>query len=79
MGVLIGRRKGRIPGLKQEILELKTVNPDMTKQDIRDILINRGFGFQGKNPNKAVHMLWVNLGFAKKDKEVQQSLFEHTG
>lgn len=60
-------RKERIPGLKKAILELKAVNPDMTKQDVRDTLIKRGFDFRGRNPNKAVHMLWVNLGFAKKD------------
>lgn len=74
-----GVRKERIPGLKQAILELKTVNPDMTKQDVRDTLIKRGFDFCNRNPNKAVHMLWVNLGFAKKDKEAQQSLFRHSG
>lgn len=72
-------RKERIPGLKQAILELKSVNPDMTKQDVRDTLIKRGFDFHDRNPNKAVHMLWVNLGFAKKDKESQQSLFKHSG
>ena len=70
-----GVRKERIPGLKQAILELKTVNPDMTKQDVRDTLIKRGFDFCSRNPNKAVHMLWVNLGFAKKDKQIQQDLF----
>jgi len=68
-------RKERIPGLKQAILELKTVNPDMTKQDVHDTLIKRGLDFRGRNPKKAVHMLWVNLGYARKDKEYQQDLF----
>ncbi len=68
-------KKERIPGLKQAILELKTVNPDMTKTDVRDTLIKRSFNFQDKNPNKSIHMLWVNLGFARKDKEAQQNLF----
>jgi len=68
-------RKERIPGLKRETLELKTVNPDMTKQDVRDTLIKRGFNFQGKSPSRCVHILWVNLGYAKKDREgKQQSL-----
>lgn len=71
-------RKERIPGLKQAILELKTVNPDMSKRDVRDTLIKRGFDFCGRNANKAVHMLWVNLGYAKRDKEAQQSLFKAT-
>lgn len=71
-----GTRKERIPGLKQAILELKTVNPDMTRQDIRDTLIKRGLDFRGRNPNKAVHMLWVNLGYAQKDKQIQQDLFK---
>lgn len=69
-----GLRKERIPGLKQAILELKTVNPDMTKQDVRDTLIKRRFDFCGRKPSRAVHMLWINLGYAKKDKEAQQSL-----
>lgn len=68
-------RKERIPGLKRAILELKTVNPDMSKQDIRDTLIKRGFDFQGKSPSRTVHILWVNLGYAKQDKEAQRSLF----
>lgn len=68
-------RKERIPGLKQAILELKTVNPDMTKQDVRDTLIKRGFDFYGKKPGQVVHMAWVNLGYARKDKQVQQDLF----
>lgn len=68
-------RKERIPGLKQAILELKTVNPDMTKQDVRDTLIKRRFDFQGKSPSRCVHILWVNLGYAKQDKEAQRSLF----
>ena len=51
----------------------------MTKKDVRDTLIKRGFDFRDRNPNKAVHMLWVNLGYAKKDKEAQQSLFRHSG
>jgi len=68
-------RKERIPGLRQAITELKTINPDMTKQDIRDTLIKRGFNFHGKKPGQVVHMVWVNLGYAKKDKQVQQDLF----
>ena len=68
-------RRERIPGLKQAILELKSVNPDMTKQDVRDTLIKRGFDFQGKSPSRSVHILWVNLGYAKKEKEAQRSLF----
>jgi hypothetical protein len=68
-------RKERIPGLKQAIRELKTVNPDMTKQDVRDTLIKRGFNFNGKSPSRAVHILWINLGYAKQDKEMQHSIF----
>lgn len=67
------KRKG-IPGLKQAILELKTVNPDMTKDDISDTLIRRGFDFQGKSPKRAVHMAWVNLGYAKQEKQPKMRL-----
>jgi len=59
-------------GIQDAVKELKEANPTMTKGEIRDILMRRGFDFEGKNPAKAVHMAWVNLGYAKKEKEAQQ-------
>jgi hypothetical protein len=61
-------RKAALPGLKQAILELKTMNPDMTKDDAVNTLIRRGFDFQGKSPKRAVHITWVNMGYMKKEK-----------
>lgn len=68
-------KKESVPGLKQAILELKTSNPDMTKNDVANILIRYGFDFQGKSPKRAVHMTWVNMGYAKTEKHKQQNLF----
>jgi len=70
-------RKERIPGLKQAILELKNAFLEMTKKDICDTLIKCGFNFHDRKPRKAVHMLWVNLGYFKEGK--QQSFLEHSG
>ena len=66
-GERIPKQKGT--GLKQAILELKTVNPDMSKKDIKQTLVKRGFDFKGKKPGQAIHMAWVNLGYAKKEKQ----------
>lgn len=60
--------------LKQPIQELKTANPNMSKEDVIASLITSGHDFQGKNPKKAVSMAWVSLGYTKKEKEIQQSL-----
>lgn len=67
-------RKPSLPGLKETIKTLKANNPELTKYDIRDILIKQGFDFQDRNPIKSVHMAWVNLGYAKKNEG--QTVFE---
>lgn len=53
--------------LHQAIKELKKNNPQMTKKQVKNTLIRLGFDFQGKNAGQAVHMAWVNLGYAKKE------------
>lgn len=58
--------KGGISELKLTMKELKEKNPQMTKLNMRNALIQQGFDFQGKRPGRAVHMAWVNLGYAKK-------------
>jgi len=74
-GERVPKQKGT--GLKQVVLELKTVNPDMSKKDIKQTLVKRGFDFKGKSPGRAVHLVWITLGYAKKEKEgKQQSLLE---
>ena len=72
-----GKKKPKISrhrpsGLKQAIKKLKKNNPEMTKREVKNYLTRHGFDFQGKNPGQAVHMAWVNLGYAKEGK--QQSL-----
>ncbi len=38
----------------------------MTRDEIRDVLIDRGYDFGNKKPGRAVHMAWVQLGYYKK-------------
>ena len=45
----------------------KEKNPEMTKKQVRDTLIKHDFDFQGRKPGQAVHMAWVNLGYAAKE------------
>lgn len=56
-------------GLKKAVKELKKKNPQMTKKEVKNYLIRHGFDFEGKNPGQAVHMAWVNLGYAKAGKQ----------
>lgn len=55
--------------LKQAIQQLKSQFPQITKEGVKDILIERGFDFQGKKPGNSIHMAWVNMGYDKKDKQ----------
>jgi hypothetical protein len=61
-------KRRSIPGLKQAILGLKTINPNISKDEVAQTLIKGGFDFQGKSPKRAVHMVWVNMGYTKKDR-----------
>lgn len=72
MSAIIKSRKGS--PLKHAIKKLKKKDPNMTKKQVKNALIHQSFDFQGKNPGQAVHMAWVNLGYAKK--EMQQSLLK---
>ncbi len=55
------------PGLKNALKELKQQNPQITKKEAGNILVKRGFDFGGKKPQRAVHMAWVNMGYARKE------------
>ncbi len=65
--------KARKGGVKQAVKELKEKNPQMTKRQVKNYLTRHGFDFQGKNPGQAVHMAWVNLGYAQQEKETRQA------
>jgi len=54
-------------GLKKAVKELKKKNPQMTKEEVKNYLMQHGFDFQGKRPGNAVHMAWISLGYPKKD------------
>lgn len=61
--------KTKPSGVRQAVKELKEKNPQMTKGDILNHLIQTGFDFKGKQPKRAVHMAWISLGYPKEDKQ----------
>jgi len=67
--------EGEPSGVKQAVRELREKNPVMTKQGALKTLLQKGFDFKGKNPQRAVHMAWVSLGYHKNEPR-QQSLIE---
>ena len=61
-------------GLKQKIKELKEMNPQMTKAQVKSYLIQQGFDFQGKRPGNAINMAWISLGYHKEEKQPKMRL-----
>lgn len=59
-------------GVQQAIKELKDRNPQFTKKEILNHLLQIGFDFKGKRPTNAVNIVWAKLGYSKEGK--QQSL-----
>jgi len=57
------QKNERASALRQAIQELKERNPQMTKSEILNTLIKKGFDFKGKRPSSAVNMVWIKLGF----------------
>jgi len=60
-------KEARAGALREAIQELKEENPQMTKPEVLRFLLENGFDFKGKRPNRAVNMAWVKLGFARKE------------
>jgi hypothetical protein len=56
-------------GLKRKIKELKEMNPQMTKSEVKRYLLQHGFDFQGKRPGNAINMAWVSLGYHKEENQ----------
>lgn len=56
-------------GLKQKIKELREMNPQITKSQVKNYLLQHGFDFQGKRPGNAVNMAWISLGYPKEEKQ----------
>lgn len=65
-------RKPRLPGLNEAIKNLIANTPQVTKNEVVDILIKGGFNFQDRNPNKSVNRAWLNI----KSKEPKQKPME---
>jgi hypothetical protein len=63
------QRDTKPSGVRQAVKELKEKNPQSTKEDILSMLLRDNFDFHGRNPKKAVHMAWISLGYAKKEKQ----------
>jgi hypothetical protein len=61
------KKEGRAGALQQTIQELKERDPQMTKTEVLSTLIKKGFDFKGKRASSAVNMVWVKLGFARKE------------
>jgi len=61
--------KRHLPELKQIIVDLKTKNPNITRQDIENMLQKQGFDFKGNSPKKAIYGIWLGMGYANKEIE----------
>lgn len=53
--------------ITQAVKELKESNPQLTKGEIKKLLIAKNYNFQQKNPGRVVHLAWVRLGYAKRE------------
>lgn len=69
---ILKKRNRKTSGLGKAIKELKENNPQLTRDEILNILIQKGFDFGDKKPFSAVNMAWVKLGYSRK--QIQQSL-----
>jgi len=61
------KKDERAGALRRAIQELKERTPQMTKAEVLSTLIKKGFDFKGKRPSNAVNMVWVKLGFTRKE------------
>ena len=56
-------------GIEQAVRELKKRNPQWTKKEVLTHLTQKGFNFAGKQPDKALNMVWGKLGYSKENKQ----------
>jgi len=56
-------------GVQQAVKELKDQNPQWTKKEVLNYLIQAGFDFKGKKPVNAVNIVWAKLGYSKEGKQ----------
>jgi hypothetical protein len=61
------KKDGEVGALRRAILELIERKPQVTKPEVLSTLIKKGFNFNGKRPGRAVNMVWVKLGFTRKE------------
>jgi len=63
-------------GVQAAIKKLKDENPQLTKKEVLNRLIEANFDFKGRRPVNAVNIVWAKLGYHKEGK--QQGLPEAT-
>ncbi len=56
-------------GVQAAIKNLKDNNPQMTKKEVLNHLLEIGFDFKGKKPVSAVNIVWAKLGYSKEGKQ----------
>jgi hypothetical protein len=65
----IGRPTKSHSGIQAAIKNLKDKNPQMTKKEVLNYLLETGFDFKGKKPVNAVNIIWAKLGYHKEGKQ----------
>lgn len=63
---ILKKRERKPSGLGKAIKELKESNPQISRDEVLNILIQKGFDFGDKKPFSAVNMAWVKLGYSRK-------------
>jgi hypothetical protein len=56
-------------GIQKAIKELKDKNPQLTKKEVLNRLLETNFDFKGKKPASAVNIVWAKLGYHKEGKQ----------
>ncbi|MBI2852843.1 MAG: hypothetical protein HYX84_07065 [Chloroflexi bacterium] len=56
-------------GVRDAVKALKDKNPQMSKKDVLNHLLESGFDFQGKRPASAVNFSWGYWGYSKEGKQ----------
>jgi hypothetical protein len=63
------RERRVISGVQQAVREIKEQKPELTKEQVLNILVNKKFDFKGKKPKNSVNMAWSHLGYSRRNSE----------
>ncbi len=56
-------------GVRDAVRALKEQNPQMSKKEVLNHLLESGFDFHGKKPERAVNLVWGYLRYTKEGKQ----------